>query len=120
MFADTAEDYDRCGNCVYKRDSSLLFGGYHAIILHSLVKRDNRYFAYLFKTSWRTIKYDKTINFLIGENNIGKTNILELLNIFLCVGKFAESDFKCVLQSIQIKIKIEYDKGKQIIHIVSV
>ena len=25
----------------------------------------------------RTIKFDKTINFLIGENNIGKTNILE-------------------------------------------
>lgn len=54
VFADTSEDYDGCGNCVYKRDSSLLFGGYHAIILHSLVKRDNRYFAYLFKTdSWR-------------------------------------------------------------------
>ena len=54
VFADTSEDYDGCGNCVYKRDSSLLFGGYHAIILHSLVKRDNRYFAYLFKTDfWR-------------------------------------------------------------------
>ena len=32
--------------------------------------------------SGKTIKFDKTMNFLIGENNIGKTNILELLNIF--------------------------------------
>lgn len=59
--------------------------------------------------SGQTIKFDKAINFLIGENNIGKTNILELLNIFLCVGKFAESDFKDVLQPIQVKIRIEYD-----------
>ena len=36
--------------------------------------------------SGKTIKFDKTMNFLIGENNIGKTNILELLNIFLCIG----------------------------------
>ena len=59
--------------------------------------------------SGQTIKFDKAINFLIGENNIGKTNILELLNIILCVGKFAESDFKDVLQPIQVKIRIEYD-----------
>lgn len=59
--------------------------------------------------SGKTIKFDKEMNFLIGENNIGKTNILELLNIFLCKGKFIESDFKDVLQSIQIKITIKYD-----------
>ena len=54
VFADTSEDYDGCGNCVYKRDTSLLFGGYHAIIIHSLIKHDNRFFAYLFKTdAWR-------------------------------------------------------------------
>ena len=59
--------------------------------------------------SGQTIKFDKTMNFLIGENNIGKTNILELLNIFLCTGKFSESDFYDVLQPIQVKITIEYD-----------
>ncbi len=54
IFADTSEDYDGCGNCVYKRDNSRLFGGYHAIILHSIYKEDNRYYAYLFKTdTWR-------------------------------------------------------------------
>lgn len=54
IFADTSEDYDGCGNCVYKRDNKLLFAGYHSIILHSLYQQDNRYLAYLFKTDvWR-------------------------------------------------------------------
>lgn len=54
IFADTSEDYDGCGNCVYKRDDSMLFAGYHSIILHSKENKDNRYFAYLFKTDcWR-------------------------------------------------------------------
>ena len=54
IFADTSEDYDGCGNCVYKRDDETLFAGYHSIILHSYNQQDNRYFAYLFKTDcWR-------------------------------------------------------------------
>lgn len=59
--------------------------------------------------SRQTIKFDKTMNFLIGENNIGKTNILELLNIIFHAGKFVESDFRDVLHPIQVKIKIGYD-----------
>lgn len=59
--------------------------------------------------SGRMIKFDKAINFLIGENNIGKTNILELIHILLYTGKFAESDFYDVLEPILVKIKIEYD-----------
>lgn len=54
VFADTSEDYDGCGNCVLKRDNNKVFAGYHTIILHSLLKRDNRFLAYLFKTDiWR-------------------------------------------------------------------
>lgn len=54
VFADTSEDYDGIGNCVYKRDDTLVFGGYHAIILHAYERNDYRYFAYLFKTDcWR-------------------------------------------------------------------
>ena len=54
VFADTSEDYDGCGNCVYKRDDSELYAGYHSIILKSKEKKDNRYLAYLFKTDiWR-------------------------------------------------------------------
>ena len=54
VFADTSEDYEGCGNCVYKRNDSLLFAGYHTIIAHSIVESDNRFFAYLFQTDiWR-------------------------------------------------------------------
>lgn len=54
VFADTSEDYDGCGNCVYKRNDSLLFAGYHTIIAHSIIESDNRFFAYLFLTDiWR-------------------------------------------------------------------
>ena len=59
--------------------------------------------------SGQTISFDETINFFIGENNIGKTNILELLNIVLGIGKFIESDFYDVLQPIQIKMTIKYE-----------
>lgn len=56
----------------------------------------------------KTVKFNETLNFLIGENNIGKTNILELINIFLSVGKFAESDFTDVMQPIKIKLRMRY------------
>ena len=53
-FADTSEAYEGCGNCVYKRTDDELYGGYHVVILHSIKKEDNRYFAYLFQTdAWR-------------------------------------------------------------------
>ena len=58
----------------------------------------------------KTIKFNEKLNFLIGENNIGKTNILELINIFLAVGKFGEADFTNVLQPIKIKLKIKYSE----------
>src|SRR5699024_3733902 len=56
----------------------------------------------------KTIKFNEKLNFLLGENNIGKTNVLELINIFLSVGKFAETDFTNVMQPITIKMKIKY------------
>lgn len=58
--------------------------------------------------SGKTIKFNKNMNFIIGENNIGKTNILELINIFFYTGKFTESDFTDVLKPIEIKMKIQY------------
>lgn len=55
VFADTSEDYDGIGNCVYKRSDNLLYAGYHSIILKSKNKKDNRFLAYLFKTdAWRS------------------------------------------------------------------
>lgn len=55
-----------------------------------------------------SVKFDKSVNFIIGENNIGKTNILELFNIIFCIGKFSESDFEDILIPIKIKFKISY------------
>lgn len=56
----------------------------------------------------KTITFNDTLNFLIGENNIGKTNILELINICLAIGKFAETDFMDITLPIKNKIKVKY------------
>ena len=54
IFADTSEDLDGCGNCVYVDVDYPLFAGYHTIILRSS-QDDNKYYSYLFKTDcWRS------------------------------------------------------------------
>lgn len=58
--------------------------------------------------SGKQISFDNKLNFIIGENNIGKTNILELLNKIFAIGKFNESDFFNVLNPIKIRFTIEY------------
>ncbi|MGN0631395.1 MAG: ATP-dependent nuclease [Ruminococcus sp.] len=49
------------------------------------------------------------MNYIIGENNIGKTNLLELLNSIFSVGKFIETDFFNVMEPIMIVFTLEYD-----------
>ncbi len=54
IFADTSEDLDGIGNCVYIDTDEPIYAGYHSIIARSITPRDNRFFAYLFKTDgWR-------------------------------------------------------------------
>lgn len=54
IFADTSEDLEGCGNCVYVDEEQTLFAGYHTIIFSSKIKQSNKYLAYLFKTdAWR-------------------------------------------------------------------
>ena len=54
IFADTSEDIEGCGNCVYVDKKMVLFAGYHTIILRSLEETDKKYLAYLFLTdAWR-------------------------------------------------------------------
>lgn len=55
------------------------------------------------------ISFDKSLNYIIGENNIGKTNLLELLNSIFSVGKFIETDFFNVMEPIRIVFTLEYD-----------
>ena len=55
VFADTSEDVNGCGNCVYVDDDITLFAGYHTIILKSKSDVNNKYLAYLFQTDcWRS------------------------------------------------------------------
>ena len=54
IFADTSEDLEGCGNCVYVDREDEIFAGYHTITFCS-DNTDNRYLAYLFTTdAWRT------------------------------------------------------------------
>lgn len=52
--------------------------------------------------------FDKKMNFIVGENNIGKTNVMELLNSLLNKGKFDEQDFYDLKEPIQVTLSIEY------------
>lgn len=55
IFADTSEDVDGCGNCVYVDKDMTLFAGYHTLTLISNTRTDNKYIAYLIKTDpWRS------------------------------------------------------------------
>lgn len=60
----------------------------------------------------KTIVFDPEINFLIGENNLGKTNILELLHAFFTVGKFQDDDFNNQEAGIEISVVIKYSDSE--------
>ena len=50
------------------------------------------------------------MNFIVGENNIGKTNVMELLNSLLNKGRFDEKDFYDLKEPIQVTFTIEYSE----------
>lgn len=58
IFADTSEDLDGAGNCVYIDLDEDIFAGYHTIILtpiNNQLMDEWKYFAYLYKTDcWRS------------------------------------------------------------------
>ncbi len=55
-----------------------------------------------------TISFDHDCNFLVGENNLGKSNVLSLLNTLFSYRSFAEEDFtdstKAILVIIQLAL----------------
>lgn len=61
--------------------------------------------------SGQKITFNKSLNYLIGENNIGKTNILELLNSVFSLGKFVEADFYDVMEPIKVVFTLEYNES---------
>lgn len=122
IFADTSEDLEGCGNCVYVDREQSLFAGYHTIILRAKEKQDNRYWAYLFKSDvWRSQIRSKVFGvklFSISRKILDATSVLippvgEQLAIadFLDV-KCAEID--AILEKIRLSIE-EYKKLKQAI-----
>ena len=56
-----------------------------------------------------TIHFDENCNFIVGENNIGKSNLLWLLNSVFTSRSFNSEDFKDQSQSIEISFQLKLD-----------
>lgn len=55
LFADTSEDFDGCGNCVYINENQNIYAGYHTILAKCKHEQIGQYLGYLFNSqSWRT------------------------------------------------------------------
>lgn len=58
------------------------------------------------------VELDPYCNYIIGENNLGKSNFLDLLNI-VCTGRsFEESDFLDQQLPIEVVLALKLDKGE--------
>lgn len=80
IFADTSEDLDGCGNCVYIDKEMILFAGYHTIIANNTTSLSYKYLPYLFKTdSWR-YQLRTTVNgvklFSISQKLLAATSVI--------------------------------------------
>lgn len=52
------------------------------------------------------ILFDKELNFIVGDNNIGKSNLLKLLNNVINVRNFASDDFNDITKEIKIEMSL--------------
>lgn len=122
IFADTSEDLDGCGNCVYVDRECELFAGYHTIILRQKNQiNDNRYIAYLFRTDcWRR-QIRTEVNgvklFSISQNILRRTSLIvpplleqKAIADFLDA-KCAEIDGMLADLDVEIKMLAEYKKS---------
>ena len=80
IFADTSEDLDGCGNCVYIDRDITIFAGYHTIIAKYQSSTPNNYLSYLFKTDcWRS-QIRSSVNgvklFSVPQKLLGSTTII--------------------------------------------
>lgn len=62
--------------------------------------------------SHQVLIFNSAVNFLIGENNIGKTNVLELLHHLLLEKAFATGDFADPQKPIRVRAEIELDEKR--------
>ena len=59
IFADTSEDLEGCGNCIYIDRDMLLYAGYHTIIAKNISTYINRFFPISFKQIVGDLKLEK-------------------------------------------------------------
>lgn len=53
-----------------------------------------------------SVDFHPILNFIVGENNLGKSNLLTVLNVLLYRGSFKESDFLRPSEEIRIEITL--------------
>ena len=79
IFADTSEDLEGCGNCVYVDKDIELYAGYHSVTAKPKVQYDNKFFAYYFLTPcWRSQIRSRVTGikvYSISQSIINKTYI---------------------------------------------
>lgn len=89
IFADTSEDLEGVGNCVYV-DREDIFAGYHTIKLHPISNKNYQYLAYLFMTDcWRSqlrsrvsgIKLFSITQKILKETTVIIPTDIEMINI---------------------------------------
>lgn len=80
IFADTSEDLDGCGNCVYVDKDMELYAGYHSITAFPRVQKSNKFFAYYFQTPcWRSQVRSRVTGikvYSISQSIINQTSII--------------------------------------------
>ncbi len=80
IFADTSEDLEGCGNCVYVDKDMTLFAGYHTIIASNRNSSSTRYLPYLFKTDCWRIQIRAVVNgvklFSVPQKTLAATSII--------------------------------------------
>ena len=80
IFADTSEDAEGCGNCVYNNTESNFFAGYHTIILTPKSNKNCKYLAYLFQTDvWRNQMRNRIVEvklFTVSQKLLKLTSVI--------------------------------------------
>jgi len=80
IFADTSEDLDGCGNCVYVDKDIDLYAGYHSITASPRIQKANKFFAYYFQTPcWRSQVRSRVTGikvYSISQSIINQTSII--------------------------------------------
>ena len=62
IFADTSEDFEGVGNCVFVNRDYTIFAGYHTLVARPKDGKMHRYLAYLFMSSFWRYQLRKSVN----------------------------------------------------------